>query len=66
LTGFEVLRRVKRRGCQELRRRGSHAVVWCPGGCQSVVPIHREDMALGTLRAIERQLAPCLGEGWLR
>jgi hypothetical protein len=30
-----------------------------------VVPVHSGDVALGTLRAIERDLTPCLGEGWL-
>jgi predicted RNA binding protein YcfA (HicA-like mRNA interferase family) len=32
----------------------------------AVVPVHGgEDLAPGTLRAIERQLEPCLGKGWL-
>jgi len=31
------------------------------------VPVHAgEDLKPGTLRAIERDLEPCLGEHWLR
>jgi hypothetical protein len=29
------------------------------------VPIHGGDVAPGTLRSIQRQLAPVFGEGWL-
>jgi predicted RNA binding protein YcfA (HicA-like mRNA interferase family) len=33
---------------------------------QRTVPIHKgEDIPRGTLRAIERDLEPCLGKGWL-
>jgi predicted RNA binding protein YcfA (HicA-like mRNA interferase family) len=67
MTGREVLRRVERLGCSVLRQRGSHVIVRCPGGCQTVIPIHRgQDIPIGTLRSIERALTPCLGEGWLR
>ena len=67
MTGRELLRRVEKRGCEEVRRRGSHVIVRCPGGCQTVIPIHRgNDLPIGTMRSIERTLAPCLGEGWLR
>jgi predicted RNA binding protein YcfA (HicA-like mRNA interferase family) len=67
MTGRELLRRVERLGCAVLRQRGSHVIVRCPGGCQTVIPIHRgQDIPIGTLRSIERVLAPCLGEGWLR
>jgi predicted RNA binding protein YcfA (HicA-like mRNA interferase family) len=67
MTGREVLRIVERRGCERVRQRGSHVIVRCPGGCQTVVPVHRgEDVPTGTLRAIERTLEPCLGKGWLR
>ena len=67
MKGRDVLRIIERLGCERLRQRGSHVVVRCPGGCQSVVPVHGgEDIASGTLRSIERALAPCLGKGWLR
>jgi predicted RNA binding protein YcfA (HicA-like mRNA interferase family) len=37
------------------------------GACRTTVPVHRgEDLPPGTLRAIERDLEPCLGKGWLR
>jgi len=67
MTGREVLRTIERDGCVRVRQRGSHVIVRCPGGCQTVVPLHAgEDIPIGTLRAIERALEPCLGEGWLR
>lgn len=67
MNGSEVLRRAERLGCGRVRQRGSHVIVRCPGGCQTVIPMHRgQDVATGTLRSIERLLAPCLGEGWLR
>jgi hypothetical protein len=32
---------------------------------RAVVSIHTSDVAPGTLRAIQRQLQPVFGEGWL-
>jgi predicted RNA binding protein YcfA (HicA-like mRNA interferase family) len=67
MTGRDVLRRAERLGCWRVRQRGSHVIVRCRGGCQTVIPIHRgQDLPAGTLRSIERLLAPCLGEAWLR
>jgi predicted RNA binding protein YcfA (HicA-like mRNA interferase family) len=60
----ELRARLRRLKCVELRQSGSHLIVQC-GTCQTVVPVHSGDVALGTLRAIERDLTPCLGEGWL-
>ena len=67
MTGRDVLKLIERAGCAQLRQRGSHVMVRCPGGCQSVIPVHRgQDVPTGTLRSIERALEPCLGKGWLR
>lgn len=55
---------LRRLGAEEVRQTGSHLMVRV-GTCQAVIPVHRGDMKPGTLRSIERQLAPCLGEGWL-
>lgn len=61
----ELLRRLKRLGCAEVRQRGSHVRVKC-GRCLTTVPVHAgEDIGPGLLRAIERDLEPCLGKGWL-
>jgi predicted RNA binding protein YcfA (HicA-like mRNA interferase family) len=66
LTGKDLLRLLRKRGCVELRQKGSHVVVQCDK-CQTVVPVHAgEDLGPGLLRAIERDLEPCLGKGWLR
>jgi len=60
------MQRLRRFGCEIVRTRGSHARVRC-GRCQTTVPIHSgEDLPPGTLRAIERDLEPCLGRRWLR
>ncbi|MDQ6877669.1 MAG: hypothetical protein M3082_08195 [Candidatus Dormibacteraeota bacterium] len=37
------------------------------GKCRTTVPVHRgQDLPAGTLRAIERDLEPCLGRRWLQ
>lgn len=36
------------------------------GDCYTTVPVHTRDLPKGLLRGIERDLEPCLGEGWLR
>ncbi len=60
VTATELLRRLHRAGCVELRRSGSHVIVRC-GQCQTVIPVHRaRDLPPGTLGAIRRHLAPCL------
>ena len=62
----ELLRLLRQLGCEEVRQKGSHVIVRC-GSCTTVVPVHAgEDLKTGTLVAIERQLAPCLGKGWLK
>jgi predicted RNA binding protein YcfA (HicA-like mRNA interferase family) len=66
MTSRALLRILKALGCVEVRQKGSHLFVRC-GTCTTVVPVHPgEDIAPGTLRAIERQLQPCLGKGWLK
>lgn len=65
MTGAELLRILRKRGCVEVRRRGSHVRVRC-GDCLTTVPVHSgEDLGPGLLRAIERDLEMCLGKGWL-
>jgi predicted RNA binding protein YcfA (HicA-like mRNA interferase family) len=55
---------LERLGCEVVRQRGSHVRMRC-GECSTTVPVHRgEDLPPGTLRAIERDLEPCLGKRW--
>lgn len=63
----EVLGELRRRGCEKSRQRGSHQRWDSPDGqCHTTVPVHKgEDIPRGTLRAIERDMEPCLGKGWL-
>src|SRR5207237_4953955 len=63
MTGREILRRLRRLGCEIVRQRGSHVRVRC-GACQTTVPAHRgQDLPPGTLRSIERDLEPLSREG---
>ena len=65
-TGKELLRLLRAKGCSEPRQNGSHVRVQC-GNCSTTVPIHSgETLPIGTLKQIERDLAPCLGKGWLK
>jgi predicted RNA binding protein YcfA (HicA-like mRNA interferase family) len=62
----ELLRLLRQLDCVELRQRGSHVRVQC-GRCFTTVPVHAgEELGPGLLRAIERDLAACLGKGWLK
>ena len=66
MSGKQVLSLLRQRGCEIVRRRGSHVRVRCDR-CQTTVPVHAgADLPPGTLRAIERDLEACLGMKWLR
>jgi predicted RNA binding protein YcfA (HicA-like mRNA interferase family) len=70
----EVNKRIERLGGQMVRQVGSHrryaATYQNAAGNESraatTVPQHQGDIPLGTLRAIECDLRPAFGEGWLR
>ena len=65
VTSRDLLKILNRLGCVQVRQKGSHVFIRC-GTCTTVVPVHAgEDIGRGLLRAIERDLAPCLGKGWL-
>lgn len=62
----ELLKLLRKLGCSEVRQKGSHIRVQC-GKCFSTVPVHSgEELGKGLLRAIERELEPCLGKGWMK
>ncbi len=67
MTGRDVLRRIDQLGGVMVRQKGSHVRVKL-GRCTTTVPVHRgEDIPIGTLRKIERDLASCVGKArWLR
>jgi len=70
----EVNRRIERLGGRMVRQVGSHrryAVTYADAAGRettvaTTVPQHAGDIPAGTLRAIERDLEPALGRGWLR
>ena len=66
MKAAELLKTLRKLGCSELRQVGSHVRVQC-GKCLSTVSVHAgEDIGKGLLRAIERDLEPCLGKGWMK
>ena len=65
VTGKDLLRRLRDLGCEEVRQVGSDVRMHC-GKCVTTVPVHAgQDLPPVTLRAIERDLEPCLGRRWL-
>lgn len=66
VTARELLRILRSLGGVEVRQKGSHVRVQC-GESFTTVPVHAgEDLGPGLLRAIERDLEPSLGKGWLK
>jgi len=74
LTAREVIQRIEALAGYHVRTRGSHATYEAIRRnekdevvlrARAQVPIHRGDVAPGTLRSIQRQLESVLGEGWL-
>lgn len=69
MTAAEVMKQIEARGGRKVRQKGSHIRVEC--ACRrnkSTVPDHGgHDLAIGTLKSIQRKLASCprFGEGWL-
>lgn len=61
----DLVRILRKRGCHQVRQRGSHRI-WACGICKTTVAgDDGETIPTGTLKSIQRDLAPCLGEGWL-
>ncbi len=65
MTAKDLLKILRKRECIVVRQRGSHITLRC-GKCQGVVPLHTKDLAIGTLKNIEKRFEPCLGRGWLK
>jgi predicted RNA binding protein YcfA (HicA-like mRNA interferase family) len=74
MTAREVMRLIERNPRILLRQRGSHrqyeARVTLADGTEvtarTTVAQHAGDVRPGTLRAIERDLEPVFGKGWLK
>jgi predicted RNA binding protein YcfA (HicA-like mRNA interferase family) len=70
----EVNRRIERLGGKMVRQVGSHRrypakyqdAEGIEGRVATTVPQHQGDIPIGTLRAIEQDMKPAFGEGWLR
>lgn len=63
-----ALRKIlKTLGCIEVRQKGSHIRVECPCSQHktTILDYQGEDLKIGTLKQIEKDLADCLGANWL-
>lgn len=61
-------RRIERLGGVAVRQRGSHrmyAATVAGVTAQTIVAQHSGDIPTGTLRAIQRDMEPVFGKGWL-
>lgn len=65
MTTSELRKALRKYGCIEVNQTGAHLKIRC-GACQTTVAIHSGDIPKGTLAAIKRDLAPCLGKDWLK
>ena len=66
MNAREVNQRIEARGGVMVRQKGSHRR-YRAGDSFTTVPQHGgRDIPAGTLRAIERDLEPEFGKGWLR
>ncbi|HJY59705.1 MAG TPA: type II toxin-antitoxin system HicA family toxin [Streptosporangiaceae bacterium] len=74
MTAREVVRLIERRGGILLRQRGSRRQYEARAAladgtevtARTTVAYHAGDIRPGTLRAIERDLEPVFGKGWLK
>lgn len=65
MNAREVNRRIERLGGEMIRQTGSHRR-YRAGNSLTTVPQHGgRDIPAGTLRAIEKDLEPAFGKGWL-
>ena len=66
MTAREVVKALKAHGATLVRQAGSHARYRSAcGNCATTVPMHKGDIPRGTLGAIEKDMEPCYGKGWL-
>lgn len=65
----EVIAKIEAMGGECVRQVGSHRryrAYYDQGSCYTTVQIHKgKDVPLGTLRAIQKQMEPAVGKGWL-
>jgi predicted RNA binding protein YcfA (HicA-like mRNA interferase family) len=68
-TARDVNRIIERSGGYILRQRGSHRIYEIAGDdgitCRTTVAQHGSDIPTRMLKAIDKDLAPALGPGWL-
>jgi len=60
----EVTRKLEKAGATWKPGKGSHRKYYYKN-CKTAVSMHPGDINPRTLEAIEKQMEPCLGKGWL-
>jgi predicted RNA binding protein YcfA (HicA-like mRNA interferase family) len=61
----DLRKRLRELGCLQVGTVGSHEKWSAPGGHGTVVKAGEKEQAPGTLREIQRHLAPEFGDKWL-
>ena len=65
MTGTALVKEIRKRGGKVIRQQSSHVRIQL-GTCFTTVPVHKgETIGIGLMNKIEKDLEPCLGEGWL-
>lgn len=58
ISGKEVIKALEKLGFEQVRQRGSHVILkkqTAAGEIGCVVPLHKQDLAIGTLQGILKQ-----------
>jgi predicted RNA binding protein YcfA (HicA-like mRNA interferase family) len=71
LTANQVVSAILARGGEFVRQKDSHRLYVVTGDdgqviARTTVAMHKGDVPNGTLSAIEKDMRPAFGEGWLR
>lgn len=64
MVAREVVRTLTGLGAVLVRTKGSHAR-YAFGACSTTVAMHKGDFAPKTLHAMQRDMEPVFGKGWL-
>jgi predicted RNA binding protein YcfA (HicA-like mRNA interferase family) len=66
VTGGDLWRRLVRPTAARGSGRRARTSAYGAGACFTTIPLHAgEDLGVGLLAQIRRDLEPCLGKGWM-
>jgi len=68
MSAKEVRKALRKKGCEELRQKGSHLQIKCDdkvpafgAPCHTTIPMHGGDIKKGTMHSINKSVEPCVG-----